>query len=48
MIYYNPMNEEWEDEEDKDFRVGMTPEGDGEDFKKEFETQSDFFKWYFS
>lgn len=45
-IFYNPMTEAWEDEEDATFHVGMTPEGDGDDLEKEFKTQDEFFEWY--
>lgn len=41
------MNEQWEDDEDENFVIDMTPEGDSEELEKEFETQEEFFKWYY-
>ena len=45
-ITYNPMGEIWEDDEDDDFIVGMTPEGDGEDLEKQYASQNEFWDWY--
>jgi hypothetical protein len=39
------MDEHWEDSNDPDFTVSMTPEC-SEDCEKEFETQDDFWNWY--
>lgn len=47
MIDYNCMSEAWEDSEDPKFKVSMTPEGDGEEFELTFETQTEFYKWYY-
>ena len=45
-IWYASDIEAWIDPDDKSFRVGMTPEGPVEEYKLEFETQEDFYKWY--
>lgn len=47
MIYYCPMSEEWQDDDDLEFAVGMTPEGDGEDLIQCFRTQKEFWEWYY-
>lgn len=45
MIYYDYMFERWEDAEDYDFRVDMTPES-REDCERTFTTREDFLVWY--
>lgn len=40
------MSEEWEDDDDPDFNVDMTPEGD--DYDKTFTSQEDFWLWYYN
>lgn len=47
MIRYNYMSERWEDDRDEKFLVNMTPEGDPEELKQEFQTQEEFYKWYY-
>lgn len=47
MIYYNPMTEQWEDDEDPKWSVSMTPEGDSEEeLEQSFNTREDFYKYY--
>lgn len=47
MISYDPMSEEWEDDDDPDFNVDMTPEG-SDDYDKTFTSQEDFWIWYYN
>jgi hypothetical protein len=46
MIYYNWEYESWLDENQDNFRVGMTPEGDPKDLEKEFDSPEKFWEWY--
>lgn len=44
-IYYSYDTESWEDKNDIDFSVSMTPEN-SEDLNLTFSNQEEFFKWY--
>lgn len=43
MIFYAQDYERWEDEDDPNFTVDMTPEAEAD---LTFETQDDFWEWY--
>ena len=43
-IFYASDTERWEDTEDNEWGVGMTPEGNDE--FTEFESREEFEKWY--
>lgn len=47
MIYYDNMKEGWSDEEDINFFIDMSPEGD-DGYEFEFETKEDFYNWYYN
>jgi hypothetical protein len=44
MIYYNSMHEAWQDENDEDFCVGMSCEGE---LPASFISQDEFWNWYY-
>jgi len=46
MIAYDYMNEEWMDDDDEDFKVPMTPDGDPEELRQKFATKKEFFNYY--
>jgi len=46
MIGYDYMNEEWMDDDDEDFKVPMTPDGDPEELRQKFATKEEFFTYY--
>jgi len=46
MITYNPMSEAWMDDDDEDFKVSMTPEGDRAELQQKFATKEEF--WAFT
>jgi hypothetical protein len=43
-ISYNQMSETWVSDEDKEFKVAMTPEAG--DYHREFDTEEEFRFWY--
>ncbi len=48
MITYNPMSEAWMDDDDEDFKVSMTPEGDRAELQQQFATKEEFWAYYYN
>jgi len=46
MITYDYMAEEWIDDEDEEFKVPMTPEGDRAELQQKFTTKEEFLAYY--
>lgn len=46
MIAYDCMCEAWDDDNDPDFKVTMTPEGTEDYTEFHFENQKEFWDWY--